>query len=142
MAREMTASREIIKKPERFKTLYYGLIMNHPRNVAIVHPLMFTIRRIIYALIIVFMFKAKLLGTWIMLLGTLAMLAYVFVEWQWKSRVINAQHIYNEITMYIVCIHLLMFTNFVNGVTRVFFGYLLIGVFISFLIYNAILMLD
>ena len=116
--------------------------MNHPRNVALVHPLMFTLRRIIYALIIVFMFKAPLLGTWIMLWGTLAMLAYVFVEMQWKSRVTNAQHIFNEVTMYIVCIHLLMFTNFVNGVTRVFFGYLLLGFFICFLIYNSILMLD
>ena len=116
--------------------------MNHPRNVALVHPLMFTIRRIIYALIIVFMFKAPLLGTWIMLWGTLAMLAYVSVEMQWKSKIINIQHIFNEVTMYIVCIHLLMFTNFVNGVTRVFFGYLLIGFFVCFLIYDAILMLD
>lgn len=116
--------------------------MNHPRNVAIVHPLMYTLRRILYALIVVFMFKAPLLGTWILLGTTLLMLMYVLVEMQWDWKVVSIQHIFNEFTMYFVCIHLLMFTNFVSGVTRVFFGYILIGIFVCFIIYNSILLLD
>ena len=40
---------------KRYRTLHYGLKRNHERNVAIVHPLMFILRRVIYALVIVFM---------------------------------------------------------------------------------------
>jgi len=55
--------------------------MNHPRNVAIVHPLMFTLRRIVYALSIVLIASVPLLGVWVMLFGTLIMLAYALSEW-------------------------------------------------------------
>mmetsp|Transcript_288 Transcript_288/g.395 ORF Transcript_288/g.395 Transcript_288/m.395 type:complete len:90 (+) Transcript_288:4484-4753(+) len=88
--------------------------MNHPRNVAIVHPLMFTLRRIIYALSIVLIPTVPLLGVWLMLVGTLVMLAYALTEWQWRSKLINSQHVFNEVITYLVCIYLLLFTNFVK----------------------------
>ena len=89
IAREIVAGCDLVRKPIRHKTLYYGLKLNHARNVAIVHPLMFTLRRIIYALSIVLIATLPLLGVWIMLVGTLLMLAYALVEWQWKARIIN-----------------------------------------------------
>lgn len=115
--------------------------MNHPRNVAIVHPLMFTVRRIVYALSIVLIAGLPLLGVWLLLLGTLGMLAYTLLEWQWKDNVINWQHVFNETTTYIVCIFLLMFTNFVDADIRVLLGSFLIGFFVNFLVYNSIIML-
>ena len=36
-----------------YKTLFYGLKKNDPHNVAIVQPLSFMLRRIIYAMVIV-----------------------------------------------------------------------------------------
>ena len=72
---------DLVEMPNRYKTLYLGLHVNHPRNVAIVQPLMFALRRVIYALSIVFLPKAPLLGVWIMLGVTLIMLIYVFLEW-------------------------------------------------------------
>ena len=89
MAKEIVAGCDLVKKPVRHETLYYGLKLNHAKNVAIVHPLMFTLRRIIYALSIVLIATLPLIGVWIMLIGTLVMLAYVFTEWQWKARIIN-----------------------------------------------------
>lgn len=80
-AKEIVAGTELINKPIRHKTLYYGLKMNTPRNVAIVHPLMFTTRRIVYALIIVLIAALPLLGVWISLIGTLGMLGYALLEW-------------------------------------------------------------
>jgi hypothetical protein len=80
-AREIVAGVLLIQTPIRHKTLYYGLKMNHPRNVAIVHPLMFTLRRIVYALSIVLIASVPLLGVWVMLFGTLIMLAYALSEW-------------------------------------------------------------
>ena len=64
----------------RYKTLYYGLKRNHPRNVAIVHPLMYMMRRIIFAFMIVYMDKVELWNVLIFLTCTLAMLAYALVE--------------------------------------------------------------
>lgn len=54
-AREMIAGADLIKKSPRVKTLFYGLRLNHPRNVAVLHPLMYTLRRIFFALAIVFL---------------------------------------------------------------------------------------
>ena len=44
-----------VQQSLKYKTLHFGLKMNHERNVAAVHPLMFLLRRIIYAVVIVFM---------------------------------------------------------------------------------------
>ena len=79
-AREMIAGSDLIEKPYRYKTLYYGLKLNHPRNVAIIHPLMFTIRRIVYALSIVLLAKYPLFGVWILLGGTILMIAFAVTE--------------------------------------------------------------
>ena len=52
-AKETVAGAELVQKQPRFKTIYYGLKLNHPRNVALIHPLMYTTRRITYALSVV-----------------------------------------------------------------------------------------
>ena len=44
-----------VKIQHCYKTLYEGLKLNHPRNVAVIHPLFFLIRRILFACLIVFM---------------------------------------------------------------------------------------
>ena len=69
-----------VQKPARIRTLYYGLKVNTERNVAVVHPLMFLIRRVIYALVIVFMDEIPLWGVLIFMTCTLIMLAYALSE--------------------------------------------------------------
>lgn len=75
-AREIVAGEDLIRKPVRFRTLYLGLKLNHPSNVAIVHPMMFTLRRIAYALAIVLLQNVKVVSTWILLFGTVAMVVF------------------------------------------------------------------
>ena len=41
-------------KPE-FKTLFSGLKLGHPENVAVVHPLVFLLRRIFFSIGIIFL---------------------------------------------------------------------------------------
>ena len=65
---------------ENLKTLYYGLKMNHERNVAVMHPLMFVLRRIIYALVIVFMDGEMIWGVVIVIVCCIVMLAYALSE--------------------------------------------------------------
>lgn len=66
-----------------YKTLFYGLKKGHERNVAIVHPLMYFLRRIIYALVIVFMDEIPIWGVVITMVCCLIMLAYALHEKQW-----------------------------------------------------------
>ena len=42
-----------------FRTLYYGLKRNHPHNGAVIHPLAYLIRRILFACAIVFLAHAN-----------------------------------------------------------------------------------
>lgn len=78
-----------VPENQKFKTLHYGLKPNHERNVALIHPLMFLTRRIVYALVIVFMSEVMFFGALIVMLSCLAMLVYALHEWQWKDRIIN-----------------------------------------------------
>ena len=80
---------ETIKKPKRYRTIFYGLKVNHPRNVALTHPLMFLVRRVIYALIIVTMDKVHYWNILLLMACTLVMLGYVLAEHQWQDRIIN-----------------------------------------------------
>ncbi len=96
------------------KTLWYGLILNHPRHVALVQPILFTMRRVVYTLAIVFLAKYALFGVWVVLAFTMLMLIFGVTEHQWKDSLINSQNITNEIITYMVCMFLLLFNNFVS----------------------------
>ena len=137
----MIAGSDLIEKPNRYKTLYYGLKLNHPRNVAVIHPLMYTTRRIVYSLSIVLLANYPLFGVWILLGGTICMIAYAVTEMPWRDSIINHQHIFNEFMTYFICIFLLLFNGFVDARTRYNLGYLLIAVVTIFLFYNGILMM-
>ena len=57
--------------------------------MAVVHPLMFMLRRIIFALVIVFMDNVHMWGVLVFMFTTLCMLAYVLSEKQWEEQIIN-----------------------------------------------------
>ena len=135
----MIAGGELIKKPERIKTLYYGLRLNHPRNVALLHPVMFTIRRLVYALSIVTLSNYPLFGVWLMMIGTCIMLAFALTEMPWRDPLVNNQHIFNELMTYFVCIILLLFNAHVPTNTRITLGYGLIAIITIFLVYNGLI---
>ena len=71
------------RDPARYKTLYYGLKRNSPHNVALIHPIMFLTRRIIFAGCIVFMDEVPLWSSFIFMFMTLTMLGYAICEKQW-----------------------------------------------------------
>jgi len=64
----------------RSKTLHYGLKLNQERNSAVAHPLMFMVRRILYAIVIVCMGQSKVVPVFIVMLCSLAMLVYALSE--------------------------------------------------------------
>ena len=117
------------------------MILNHPRYVALVHPVLFTFRRVTYTLAIIFLAKFALFGVWVVLAFTMLMLIFGVMEHQWKDSLINSQNITNEIITYMVCIFLLLFNNFVSTEMRHTLGYILIGLISIFLVYNGVIML-
>ena len=121
-----------------YRTLFYGLRHNHERNVAIVHPLMFLVRRVIYALVIVFLAHVMFWGVWFVMYSCLVMLAFALAEWQWREPIINYQHIIDEWFIYMLCLLLLCFSNYVSSSTRWMIGYIFILVCFIYIVFNTI----
>ena len=102
---------------------------------------MFTLRRLVYALAIVFLASHSLFGVWVVLFGTLVMLVYALTEAPWRDPLISNQHLFNEVVTYLVCIFLLVFNNYVSAATRNYLGYTLICIISIFLVYNGVIMM-
>ena len=72
-----------------YKTLFEGLKLNHPRNVAVVHPLLFLVRRAIFACMIVFMPNVPVLTCATLMVTCLAMLLLTLMESMWVDKAVN-----------------------------------------------------
>jgi hypothetical protein len=64
----------------RYNTLFLGLKKNTSRNVALVHPIMFLSRRLIYALLIVALSSFMYTSVIVFMLITMVMLGYACYE--------------------------------------------------------------
>ena len=74
---------DIVRVPFRYKTLYDGLKLNQERNVAVVHPLSFLLRRVLLATTVVYLGDVRHTGLFLFMGYTLFMLSYACVEHQW-----------------------------------------------------------
>lgn len=43
-----------VQSSRAYSTLFYGLKKNQPHNMAVLHPLVFVLRRVLYAAVILF----------------------------------------------------------------------------------------
>ena len=73
----------------RYETIFYGLKKNHPHNVALVHPMFFLLRRIIYAAIIIFLYSRPFFASLALMVLSFGILGYVICEKQWEVSLIN-----------------------------------------------------
>ena len=74
------AIEDSIKPSQRCKTLYAGLKLNHERNVAVVHPLVFIVRRTMLACLLVYLDNYVILGPFALLWITIIVLAFACCE--------------------------------------------------------------
>ena len=101
-----------------YKTLFVGLKLNHPQNVAIIHPILFVLRRIFYSACIVFLSdedSSVMIGIFLLLITSLLMGIFVFSVAQWKDRSLNRQHFINEFFLYLLLCFLLCFCGLINS---------------------------
>jgi len=69
----------------RYKTLFQGLKLNQPHNSAVTYPFAFLLRRLVYAVAIVFMAQMPQIASLVILCVSVAMLAFILVENPWKD---------------------------------------------------------
>ena len=123
----------------RFKTIFSGLKKNHAHNVALVHPMSFLIRRVVYAALVIFMFDMPLFVALILLLASHCFLAFVIVEKLWEDSIINQQHLVNEVALY-VCLVLvfLLSGSIVPLKAHKALGWTIIGIVLALCLYNSV----
>ena len=92
----------IIKISARYKTLFYGLRINHPHSANIVHPMVFLIRRVIYSAIVIFMLTLPLIAAYLLCVMSIFLVAFTISEKQWNDSVMLKMHLVNEIALYVI----------------------------------------
>jgi hypothetical protein len=140
-AKEIVAGDDLITLKPHAATLHYGLKKNHPRNVAIVHPMMYLFRRIIFTLAVLLLDKTDVVGTMCIFVCTIAMLVYAIHERQWNNPLHNQQHIVNEVFTYYTCIAFLFFTSIHTPFQRLVHGWVLLALFVLFVVYNLVMII-
>ena len=130
---------ERVRVSNYYRTLFYGLKLNHEHNVAVVYPMAFVLRRILYAFVIVYMVgQMVILGALLLLVSCLAMLVFVIQEAPWEDRSVNLQHFFNELVFYFVCVGLINFSGVLTeSRPSLAHGWLLIGLIVISITYNV-----
>ena len=132
---------ESLAKPsERYRTLFYGLKRNHPHSAAVVHPLIFLIRRILYSAIVLFMIQLSMIGAYILALVCLGMIAFIMVEKQWEDSLIAWQHVINEVALYLLLLAAITSALPLPGALISSLGWFMIVIFLATLIFNIVIL--
>ena len=124
---------------KRYRTLFYGLKHNHPHSAAVVHPLIFLLRRIVYSAIVLFMIKLPMIGAYLLAMVCVGMLAYIIVEKQWEDSIISWQHLINEIALYLVLIAVVASSLPLSSGMVSPVGWYMIVLFLLTLIFNMVI---
>ena len=80
---------DLVNINQRFSTLFLGLKLNTMHNSAVLQPLMFLIRRIVFAAAIIFLQHSPQLAIVMLLAMSLAVLVFTVVETPWKEQEMN-----------------------------------------------------
>lgn len=96
---------DLVTVNDAYKTLFSGLKLGHPENVAVVHPLVFLLRRGFYSVGIIYLGRYGVMTLSVMQIICLFQICYSLEYRQWRSSLLNFQHLANEVFLY--CILLL-----------------------------------
>ena len=100
------------------------------------HLTLYLLRRIVYAACLVFWHEWVKIGIGLLMLSSLLMIFILWRDNQWWEQEIRTQHIVNEITLYVICIQLLVFVDIYNRITAL--GHLINGVLLVLLVLGNI----
>ena len=126
---------------------FYGLKLNHPRAVAITHPLFFLLRRVSIIIAIALFVKQEyrlLSGLTTFIMTTLISLIFTAHEQPWKSGLVNHQSVISEMLIYSIALFAVCSRgNFADGASVLRNVDMLILAFVTtYLTLNAIILLS
>ena len=108
--------------------------------MALLHPLFFLMRRIIYAAIIIFLYRWPLFAAVALICLTLVCAGFVINYHHWESSLINQQHIVNEFALYTLLLFVLLSVGVYTDQSE-FQGNIFIGLLLATMIYNICVIL-
>ena len=73
------------------------------------YPISFVLRRVGYAIVILFLTHLPYMSVVILMSSCITMLALVYSEAPWEASIINLQHAVNEVAFYLVLCHVIIF---------------------------------
>ena len=126
-----------VKCNPRYQTLFYGLKKNHPRQISVLYPVIYLMRRVVYIILILFMTELPFVSVVILLLWCLATLSLIWTEAQWEDRLINVQHAVNEIALYLILLQVSIFCGLTPASeTALVLGWTLIATILLTIFFN------
>lgn len=90
----------MVQTSPRYETIFSGLKLNTAHNSAVMEPLSFMIRRIIYAALIVFTPHLPQVATLALTSICVVMMVYSCNEKQWKEQSMQTLAVANEVFLY------------------------------------------
>ena len=120
-AKKRALVEQLITVKPQYKTLFAGLKLSHPDKVAVVHPIIFLLRRLFLAYAIVFLGDSSHSAIVLTILHLLCLfsLCYSLVYQQWFARIHNLQHQGNEVLLYLfLTLQLALYADGVGHETR------------------------
>lgn len=84
LAKLLSKLEDKVTVSRHYRTLFNGLKQNHPRKVAIVHPILYLVRRLIFVATAIYFVQMPLFSMLAFMSLTLVILAQSLHEKQWK----------------------------------------------------------
>lgn len=127
--------------PRWCQTLQFGLDKEGKASVSLAYPFTFMVRRIVYAFIILACSNANVIfGAYILLLSCFLALTLLTKYNLWELQLINAQHIMNEASLYLMVAAIMAFSGAVtDSLQASAFGWLFVSFFMSIVIFNVVI---
>ena len=104
------------------------------------HLSAYLIRRIVFSFCLVFFHNYAAIGIWLLMMSAVFMIAILWRDNQWWEHSIKKQHMINEITLYIMCIMLLMFVDIWDNfdcTSYTIIGWFFLALLLMNIIYNS-----
>ena len=127
----------------RVKTLFQGLKLNQPHNSSVTYLFAFMLRRLIYALAIVFLTHMPQIAILLILSLSVAILAFIWVENPWKDPLHYKLDMVNEIFLYVILLLVLSCSclDRISSSDSEALGWMLIGLLTLFIHVNLVVMI-
>ena len=93
-----------VKVSGRYSTLFSGLKLNTEHNTAITQPLLYLLRRVYYAFVIVFMCYMPQVALMTLMVFCVGMLAFTITEKPWKHDDAQKLAVTNEVILYVILV--------------------------------------